>query len=387
VKIQRLHWLPYHLPFVRPFVTSHGTMRYRAGLLLWCESDTGAVGVGDIAPMPSFGGGSLDDALVRCAPLPALLTGMEITTALDELTTRDWHAAGGRAVACGLEVALLDLLAQQADINVATLLGRGSWAGTVPEKYHTAPCDVPPPASAVPVNATVGARGVDAAVEAARRAVQSGFSCIKLKVGMQTSVRAEASRVEAVRTEIGPDIALRLDANEAWEVETAILMLRAFERSKIAMVEQPVAASDVQGMARVRRGVTIPIAADEAMRSLADARTIIAARAADVLILKPTVTGGLRLSQQIAFLAKEAGMATVVTTTIDTGIGCSAALHLAASLPSPLPACGLATASLLEHDLLAKPLAIARGVMAVPQGPGLGVVVCRDALERYRVDR
>ncbi|HEX3721189.1 MAG TPA: enolase C-terminal domain-like protein, partial [Nitrolancea sp.] len=180
-----------------------------------------------------------------------------------------------------------------------------------------------------------------------------------------------------------PGTALRLDANAAWEAETAIATLRQFARYDIEFVEQPVAADDIDALARVRRASPIAIAADEALTSLSAARQLIERRAADVLIIKPMVCSGLVASRTTIEEAVAAGLRVVVTSTIESGVGVATALHLAATLPDGSPACGLATANLLEHDLLQEPLSVVNGRMSLPDGPGLGVRLDEATLERF----
>jgi o-succinylbenzoate synthase len=217
---------------------------------------------------------------------------------------------------------------------------------------------------------------------AAREAVDAGFRCIKLKVGIAGSESSEIDRIGAVRGGIGPDVRLRLDANEAWGVDESVRILRAVERFDLDLVEQPVDRRDLAGMARVRRAVGTPIAADEAAIGLAPAGEVIANGAADVLVIKPMLAGGWRAARRIVEEANRAGLGAFVTTTLDSGIGVAAAAHLAATLPSPLPPCGLATGPLLADDLIDSPLPIVQGAMRVSPRPGLGVDLAEDAIGR-----
>ena len=123
------------------------------------------------------------------------------------------------------------------------------------------------------------------------------------------------------------------------------------------------------------------IAADEAVSDYAAAERAIAH--ADVLVLKPMRLGGLSTASYIARYAASSGLGAIVTTTIDTGIATAMALHLAASLPDEGRAHGLATASLLESDLLFRPLDIQRGYMNLPASSGLGVELDDSALAKH----
>ncbi len=138
-------------------------------------------------------------------------------------------------------------------------------------------------------------------------------------------------------------------------------------------------------MRAVREGTGVRVAADEAVTDAGAARSVLEARGADVLVVKPLVLGGITPSLEVIRLALERGASVVVTTTLDAGVGVAAALHLAAALPEGSPAQGLATAHLLTSDLLAAPLVVERGEMRLPAGVGLGVTLDREALEQYAV--
>jgi L-alanine-DL-glutamate epimerase-like enolase superfamily enzyme len=221
------------------------------------------------------------------------------------------------------------------------------------------------------VNATIAARSTEEAAAAALLASAQGYGCVKLKVGMESTLSAEAERVKTIREVIGPEIKLRLDANGAWDEPVAIATIRNLEAYEIELIEQPVPASDLEALGKVRDAVTTSIAADEAVSDYESAAE--AMRHADLLVLKPMRLGGLSTARYIAKAALSAGLGAFVTTTIDTGIGTAAALHLAASFPDDGRAHGLSTASLLRDDLLTRPLPVERGYMALPDAPGLGV--------------
>jgi L-alanine-DL-glutamate epimerase-like enolase superfamily enzyme len=193
----------------------------------------------------------------------------------------------------------------------------------------------------------------------------------------------EVERVAAVREAIGHAVQLRLDANGAWDVDRAIATIGALRGLDLELIEQPVPGHDVEGLARVRHAVGVPIAADEAVTSVAQARRILGAGAADVLVVKPMVLGGLGPARQLIQQAREAGRDVIVTTTVDTGVGVAAALHLAATLPRPTRACGLATGPLLVGDLIGDRLAVEGGTMSISPRPGLGVEVDPEQVLRF----
>lgn len=338
-------------------------MSIREGVLVRLTGSTGAQGLGEAAPLLSLGGGTLMDALKVIERYAPALVAQALDQADASIAALDLSLPGVAAAACAFDTALCDLRACDATLPLAQFLGGCS--------------DHP-----VPVNATIGARAADAARMAAVEAVNAGFKHVKLKVGVAESIQSEVDRIGAVRAAIGPDICLRLDANGAWSRADAVTVLRAIESYKPEYVEQPVAADDLTGMRLVRSAVNIPVAADESVGNLAQARHVVAAGAADVLIIKPMLAGGLRPALDMIEVACAAGLDAVVTSTIDTGVGVAASLHVAATLSAPRRACGLATGALLTTDLLTHSLTVEQGTMPIPVGPGLAVHLSEDELRQ-----
>lgn len=362
--ISRVHWWHYRIPFRAPFATAHGLLTHREGLLLRVETAEGRTGLGELAPPPGFGR-SLTQAVRGLPTVVGRIAGASPADALATMRTAE-QTPIPTALLCGIEAALLDLEGQATGRSLAALL-----AG-----HH---------ALTIPVNATVGAAQPVPAAQQAAAALAAGFGAVKLKVGISTEITAEVERVAAVREVIGPSVQLRLDANEAWTAETAITCIRAFERYAPEWIEQPVVGNDVAALAAVRRAVRTPIAADEAVTGEAAVRRLLAAGAVDALVVKPPAIGGLATCRQLAALAAASDVRVIVTSSLESGVGIAAAAHLAATLPVPLRACGLATAAHLVSDLLATPLRIQAGQLHVPDGPGLGVQVDWERLAQYAI--
>src|SRR5713101_6997236 len=267
MRIVDILWRSYRLPLINGFSTAHGVMTTREGIIVQVTSGRGIVGIGEIAPLPAFGGASLADASTLLQKLAARLYGKTLHEALDLLhteggaATKAASAVPGTATPalCGLEIALLDAIGKDEGCGVSMLL---SPAGSLPR-------------AAVAVNAVIGARTVEAAVAAAQDTRRKGFRCVKLKVGWGVSVREEIERVVAVREAIGPAMHLRLDANEAWKLEEAIAILSQYVPYHIQYVEQPLKAHDLTGMHALRQAVPIPIAVDEALHSLESANRVL----------------------------------------------------------------------------------------------------------------
>lgn len=213
----------------------------------------------------------------------------------------------------------------------------------------------------VPVNVTVPAVGPDAA----RRIVLASGGCTTAKVKVAEpgqGAAEEADRLAAVREALGPSGAIRVDANGGWDVDTAVERIRVLDRAArgLEYVEQPVAAVD--DLARVRRAVHVPVAADESIRRAEDPLAVVRAEAADVVVLKVQPLGGVRACLD---LAEQVGLPVVVSSAIETSVGLAAGVALAAALPELPYACGLATAQLLTDDVTGDPLLPVDGALSV----------------------
>jgi len=369
--LRSLHWLTYRLPLVDELATSTGRTRFRYGAIVKLDVSSGAGGTGEVAPLPLSSSTALEQTL---APAPALwssLRGRSLGEALEILGEYVATGTYPSPLLCGIEMALLDALAKRRRWSLAALLSGDESRSTSPE--------------AVPVNFLVGAGDPATCAHLAHTAVAAGFTCVKLKVGLRHQVEREVELVAAVREAVGPETDLRLDANGAWNLDEAIAVLTGCQPYHIQYVEQPLPAANLDDMRVLRREVSIPVAADESVTSPASARNIIDKEAADILIVKPQMVGGLCASRQIILEADIRGLRAVLTSSIESGIGVTATLQLAASLPQRTLACGLGTLPLLADDLIVEGLPICAGALAVPEGLGLGVTLDKQALNRYSV--
>ena len=262
--------------------------------------------------------------------------------------------------------------------DVVLLEGPAGWGESSPIPGY--PCD---PAAAHAAAVEVATRGyparlrdrvtVNALVASADfdpRALD-GFSAVKVKM----RVPADRDLVARVRDAVGPGIDLRVDANGAWDVETAVEVGRDLAGLGVVLFEQPVETLD--DLARVRRSVSIPIAADESIRSVDDARRAVHLGAVDVVVIKVQPLGGVRAALEVA---EAAGVPALPTSMMETSVGVLAGLALACALPELSMGAGLATASASAPDVTGRPLVAERGVLAWRE-----VVPDRELLERYAV--
>lgn len=361
--VASVRWRPWRIPMRDPLATGAGDLTEREGVLVRIETSDGAAGLGESAPLPAEGL-SPTALAARVAEAGRTLVGRTPAEA--------WPLPPGGRVAgadVGVETALADLLSRSCGVPLARwLAGR---AGPAP------PAPVP-----IPVNALLGASSPDDLAREAAAALDCGFGTFKVKVGRDAALDGE--RLRAVRAAIGPDAEIRIDANGAWSEQEAVDVLAAHAAHGVALCEQPVAPGPgaVASLARVRAASPVPIAADESCASLDDLRTLLEADAVDAVVVKPLRTG---LAEALAMIAEAAAcdVPCILTTTFDTGAGTALAAHLAALLPEPRPACGLATLPLLAGDIVRGCPTPEAGALALPDTPGLGVAIDEAALDRF----
>ncbi|MFB6166006.1 MAG: o-succinylbenzoate synthase [Haloarculaceae archaeon] len=334
---------PFTLHLARPLETASGAIEQREGFLVRIRY-ADAVGLGEATPLAGW-----TETLEECRD--ALEWAPEL--AADE----DWGVALGEtsapAARHGLALALADARAQRENTPLYRALGNERLVRRVP------------------VNATIGDADRETTVRRATDAVERGFDCLKVKVGAR-AVAEDVERLGAVREAVGPGVTLRADANGAWDREQAERAFAAIADLDLQYVEQPLPATDVPELSALRDD-GVAVALDESLtnRSVTD---VLAAEAADYLILKPMVLGGPDRALQAARQARQAGVTPVVSTTIDGVVARTGAVHVAAAIPE-IPACGLATADLLADDLGPDPAPVTDGRIEVPQSKGLGVEI------------
>lgn len=377
-------------PLDAPLSDSIHYMPARTALLLEVNIEDGKVGIGESA---IYGGPpSVVETVIHDELAPRVL-GEEFTRPerlWQVMTSRSHqHGDGGvlPAAVSGLDIALWDLMGQAAGLPLYRLLGG----------YR----------DEVPAYASAGfyAEGKDARdlADEARGYVEAGFRHIKIKVGRTTDtpmnplVNMEAPnfatttfaedlrRVAAVRKAVGDDVHVMVDANNSWTKPTALEAGREFERLGIHWFEEPVATDDLKGSAELAATLDLPIAGYETRTGLAGFRDFIEARAVDIVQPDVIWSGGVTPCRRIAALAAAAGLP-CVPHVFSTAVSLAANLHFIASLPNSYLLEFDQNPNALRTELLNEPIVPdERGIVAVPDGPGLGARLDRETLRRYAV--
>ncbi|MGY1825430.1 o-succinylbenzoate synthase [Blastococcus sp. SYSU DS0541] len=221
------------------------------------------------------------------------------------------------------------------------------WAAAVEAAVEGWPAPV---RSSVPVNVTVPAVDAERA-----HAIVAGSGCRTAKVKVAEPGQThehDRARVEAVRDALGPGGAIRVDANAAWDVDTAVRRIRELDAAVgLEYVEQPCAT--LPELAALRRRVDVRVAVDEGVRRSADPLAVDLREAGDVVVLKVQPLGGVRAALRVA---EAHGLPCVVSSALESSVGIAAGVALAAALPELPFACGLATVALFTGDVSSSPL-------------------------------
>ncbi len=332
------------LTLAHPLATAYGEVHERELVLVSLTGADGVAGYGEAAPLEAYDGVTTEIVLQALESYAEVLAEAEPERHGGQLLEACRQAADVPAALAAVDMALWDRAGRVRGVPVAALLTDA-------------------PAASVPVNATIAALDRASVSEHATAAARQGYSCVKLKVG----VGDDAGRVAAARAAAGPHVDLRLDANGAWDVESAVAAIEALAPAGLELVEEP--THGIEAIRAVRERVSVRVSMDET----AAEPGALAAGVADAVCLKISRCGGISALLAAAALVRAGGAEVYVASSLDGPLGVAAGLHAAAALASrgPVPPCGLATLALFAD--VEDPLPVREGSLHVPSGGGLGV--------------
>jgi L-alanine-DL-glutamate epimerase-like enolase superfamily enzyme len=358
VRIAELRTTIVSVPFREDETWIWGRRRGITNALVEIETDDGLIGIGECPGHPGIA--SVRQVLDAVRGVLVGEDPLRIERILQLLLARRGlhhfrHAAN--VALGGIETALWDLVGKAAGQPLANLLG-----GPVLDR--------------VPYYRYIPNGPSDRVAEQAVEGVADGFETIYLKSGFDR--RKDVADVAAVREAIGFGPKLRIDANEAWSPAEAIAIIHQLEPYALEFVEQPVSMYDLVGLARVRRAVRTPIAANQAAWLEFDVLDIVRKRAADVVLTCPHQLHGLFAFKKVAALLEIAGLPIVKHSFGDLGVTTFAAAQVVATCPNATLA-NQTHYNLLDDDVIVGgPPAFDGGCLALPAGPGIGVELDPD---------
>lgn len=352
MRIASVEVVPYALPFREPYVTAAGSLTQREMVLLRLRAEDGLEGLGEAVPLSLRGGTALAQVVRELERLGERDT-------LDEASLSSGDLTLSPPARCAALTALLDLRGKEAVAEGSTAVG---------------------PSPPVRCNATLTAGEPAAVVSAAEHWAADGFSTFKLKLGAGDDV----PQVRAVREALGPRARIRVDANAAWDVETAKRTLGELEPYEIELAEQPVAT--LEEAMEVASSTSIPLAGDESIESRVDAERATAMGACRMTGVKLSKVGGPEAAIEIAEV-----LPAYLSSALDGPVGIAVAVQVAATLSEvaggagPDLAHGLATQRLFASTIATAECELRGDLLHAPLGPGLGVEIDEAALQAHRL--
>ena len=366
MKIADLRVVLADIPVRRPHTMSFTTLEAVNFAFVRVTLDDGLIGWGEAACLggPTWSEESAESVAVTIERYVApWLIGADVSSI--EAVRREMarRVQGNPFARAAVEMALWDLHGRALGVPIHRLLG-----GRVRNR--------------VPLSWSLAVAGGDAEIAEARAKVAAGLRIFKIKTGAHP-VREDIERVRLIREAVGPDVSLRVDANQGWDRATALSAIRGLEPYALDFVEQPLPKWDLDGMADLARRVNVPIMADESCFTAQDALAIARLGGVSILALKVTKSAGLVGAMAVARVAEAAGLGAYVGCMIETSLGTAAYLHVALAAPPVTWGCELFGPLLLVGDVVREPIRYADGAITALDGPGLGVDVDEARLREW----
>ena len=366
--IQNIEVILADVPTIRPHKLSVATMNTQTLVLVRVLCADGIEGWGEATTIGglNYGEESPDSIKVNIdTHIAPLLIGMEASQVAKAMARIRKIIQGNRFAKCAIETALLDAQSRRLGIPLSELLG-GRVRDALPVAWTLASGDT--------------AKDIDEAVQMLELRRHRIF---KLKIGAR-AVADDVAHVLAIKKALGDAVSVRVDVNQAWSELEAVHGIAALEAGGIDLIEQPVRAENTAAMARLAQRYAVSIMADEALHGPQDALALANASAADVFAVKITQSGGLLPAAQVATVAQLSGISLYGGTMLEGGVGTAASAHLFSTFTDLSAGTELFGPLLLTEEVLRTPLVYKDFMLQVPTGPGLGVEVDMEKLNRLR---
>jgi L-alanine-DL-glutamate epimerase-like enolase superfamily enzyme len=366
MKITSLDTWLVEIPLRGAFRNAHTSKSVQRSVVVRVRTDAGLEGAGNVDPSPGYSEATPEE--IRSAirdRLAPVLVGQDAGSLRRALGEMNRVAPDALYAQAAVEMALVDLHGKALGVPAHRLLG-----GAVRDTLQ--------------LNGWIGIEEPEIAAATALHFWNHGYRSAKVKVG--AGVEADRDRIAAVRAAV-PDMNIRVDGNEGYDADTAIRLGRALAPYRIRLLEQPVPRKDLEGLARVRRAIDIPVMADEAIEGLDTLIAVIRLEAADIVKVKVMKQGGLLRCLRAMDIAEAAGMRCVVGHGFGLSLNTLAELHVASMSANVLEGCECVGPTKLTGDVVREPVVMESGVIEVPSGPGLGATLDESALERWRPSR
>jgi o-succinylbenzoate synthase len=354
MKITEIKTGTISIPLRTPFKTSLRTIDHIVSIVVSISTDSGLTGFGEAHPTGPITGESMGSVrgAIHDFIAPKLL-GKKIDNLEDTLNTLDGAIVKNTSAKAAVEMAVYDLFGKHFKIPVYKLLGG----------YR----------NKVETDLTISVNSPEEMAADSKIAIERGFRILKVKVGLEPDL--DIKRIRAVREAVGPDVLIRIDANQGWSVRDSVKIMKAIESAAlgIELLEQPTVAEDLAGLKEVKERIDTPVLADESVFSAKDAEKILLTRGADYLNIKLMKTGGIRAALKICALAEIHGVECFMGCMMESKVSVTAAAHLACAR-SIITRSDLDSPSLCKTDPVRGGVEIDGPWLKMTDEPGFGIL-------------
>jgi o-succinylbenzoate synthase len=336
-----------------PFQTALRRVESLEDVVVLIHTDNGLTGYGEGAPTPVITGETMGTMEAVIAYLRPFLMGRDLSDFDALIDTIHTAILKNSTAKSALEIALYDLLAQSKGLPLYRMLGGEK------REFIT--------------DITISLGECDKMVADALDAILRGYQILKIKVG--DNPQKDIERIEAIAEVVGDDIVLRLDANQGWSVDETIHVMTVLENHGIypELLEQPVRASDIEGLRQIKQRIRTPLLADESVFSVEDARRLLDMQAVDLINIKLVKCGGISNALKLADLAEEYGVKCMLGCMLEGPISVGAAVHVASAKADIITMLDLDAVSLCRSNPVEGGVQFNESNIIIPDVPGLGV--------------
>lgn len=347
MKISKIEAYKVSIKLKGTFRIALGEIFTSEGYIVRIETNDGLVGYGEASPSKAILGDDMDLAFKTLREVAEQIRG------INPINYERWrrilrNSKGSSSAKAAIEIALFDIIGKHYSSPLYRLFGGAK------DKIET--------------DYTIGIKDPETAAKEAYELVREGYRILKVKLG--ETKETDIERVKAIREVVGSKIRIRVDANQGWDFETAKEVIKEIYKYDVELVEQPLKAHDLKGLAKLRKASPIPIMLDESVHTAEDAVYAIKIGAADVINIKLMKAQGITEAIRIAHIAESEGIPCMVGCMVETEIGILAGIHLACGLANIKYADLDADLYNTEHIVAVKSLEVPYRIP--PSRPGLG---------------
>ena len=345
----------YHLsvPLKKPFKTALRTVESAEETIVEITTEEGVTGLGEAPPTAVITGDTNQSirGIIEKKIRPVLI-GQKVDSLERMIELVNLAAIGNNSAKAAVDMAVYDLFGKLYNLPLFRLLGG----------YR----------NKITSDLTISVNQPAEMSSDAREAVEQGYKTLKLKVGK--TMKKDLARVKSIREAVGPEISIRLDANQGWQAKEAVYAIKRMEEEglNIELVEQPVKASDYKGLKYVTDNVLTPVMADESLFSPKDCLKLLEMRACDLVNIKLMKSGGIYNALKINAIAESYGIECMLGSMLEAKVSVTAASHLAAAKKN-ITRLDLDAPSLLAEDPVQGGIEISGPGIKLPEKPGLGI--------------